>query len=162
MPADYLQLICVDLLGASAIALDVTRTGNPNPVRQLVTHGEPVWDLGDHCESQLAVWHGPILHRQVAQGRVCQILPLSTFYVEIVRCVPVQRDDGSAPSPDVLTDSADELNRDAWSLLTDLYVWAADRGCDEIDFGPAETVGPLGGIGGWRVAITVSLNDSGP
>jgi hypothetical protein len=159
--ADYLQTLAADLLAASLAGLAVARTGNPEPDRVYISHNSPAWD---ECsgDGQLSVWIGPIVHTQVAVGSVCQIRASAPLCVTLLRCVPTMRDDGSPPTSAELTASADGLNRDVWSLLTELYDYVAALGCDIVDVGSAEPLGPDGGLAGWRVCIDVLLNDSGP
>lgn len=161
MPADYLQILASDLLAAALAGLAPARTGNPEPDRVYISHGAPAWDDCDGS-GQLSVWVGPIQHVQVALGNVCQIRPSAPLCVTLLRCVPTMNDDGSPPSAAALTASAGELNRDVWSLLTELYAFAAALGCDMVDVGSAEPLGPEGGLAGWRVCLDVLLNDSGP
>jgi len=161
MPADYLQTLALDLLAAAEAAVDVARTGNPNPDRVYVAHNEPAWDVCDGT-GQLSVYVGPIISTQVTLGNVCQVRPAAPFCVTLLRCVPTMNDDGTPPSAAELTTSAGVLNSDIWSLLNGLYDFATDLGCDMVDVGEALPLGPDGGLAGWRVCLDVLLNDPGP
>lgn len=160
MTATYIQDLCEALLDEALDGLALARTGHAPPARTFVSHGEPVADFDTCDDGLLAVWHGPIGYVQTNR----QIRPQTTFYVDVHRCVPTMADDGAPPTPAEMTESADYLNRDLWSLLTYLYDRASlvFEGCGPITWGPATALGPEGGIAGWRVEITAVLNDGGP
>ena len=57
---------------------------------------------------------------------------------------------------------------DGWSLLDEIYAeWlsgglVAGVGCDAVEIGDLITLGPEGGVAGWRFCLTIALSDTTP
>ena len=161
MPASFLADLAADLLAAAYAGLDQTITGNPAPDRVYISHGEPAWDFCDGTGT-LVVFVSPISHRQIASHAKCWISPTANFCVELIRCVPSLTDEGSPPPAADLTDSAESLLRDIWSLLQAIYEWFGLFDCEMVDVGQAIALGPAGGAAGWRVCLSMTLSDPDP
>ncbi len=159
MPSDFINTLLDSYL--AALLAGLASNGLEAPDRSFVSHTAPPWDLGE-CET-LAVWHGPIVQRQIVDGNACMVQPETLVCADLLRCVPTMDDQGNAPPASDLTDSAHALNRDVWVLQNLTYKFVAgDIGCEVKRLEPAVAFVPQGGIAGWRVCFAVSLTDPDP
>jgi hypothetical protein len=166
--ADRMQ----DLLNAAQTALDVARTGNRNPGRIIRTHGPPAVDI---CSDDLLCVYLAMPGLRLvevsignAQNRMPKkLLPIADMNVELWRCT------GSldpVPAPNVLDGFAAGLANDIWALFTGLQ---ADIDANTLFPGgnfpgtkamiqDPNPLPPQGAMSGWRIKVSVPLNDKGP
>lgn len=134
------------------------------PCRSCVIVGTPVFD--DCCEGQLTVsLQRVFVHDnfpQRAAGPIFCTSPLAAeFLVTYVRCAPVVRDDGTAPS-------CDELSASALGIYTDLYVvergliccLSAAKRKRKFLMADATMVSPQGGCHGFEIRLTIEIEDT--
>lgn len=132
------------------------------PTRRYVANGVPALDAPDQLTVQVA---RPYLGRP---GREDASIPRGGAFTKTVelsvmltRCVPVLKDDGTAPTVAKLDASAQEILRDG-SLLFDGLTRVIARGelfdtCEDVALGPMVPYGPEGGSGGWVLTVAVQL-----
>ena len=175
MPANYLHALASNLLAACETALLEACTGNPQPNRVYVSHGQPAVDGCENTNGQLSVWLKSISSRPLGTGgrsvpgaNQCQILPVAQFGVQLFRCVPVPNDRGVPPTDLALDESAADLLLDAWALYTHIIAERAagdlvvGLSCDGVGVGNLTPIAPSGGTAGWEFTIEIALNDAGP
>lgn len=134
------------------------------PDRRYVHQGEVALD----CPDQLVVSFGGLVHTMPGGAEeiaVCAPPRSAVIDVWLSRCVPVQKDNGNPPTPTQLTDSAEQLNIDAWVLANVLFLgyqsgcWGG--GCVSVLFGPVVPYGPEGEAGGVHATLTINLTGLG-
>lgn len=171
MGASFVADLLEALRDEALDALDPSRTGHAAPARALVTHNVPAVDLcTDTGLLAVYLFSAPHIHPRVtarAPG-ACQVVATAEIIVEVWRCVPTMKDDGT-PFPTVdYEDSALALAVDLWCLLNGLYYsWRSGaltlgEPCQAIEFRTAQPLGPSGGVAGWRVPLHYTLADPAP
>jgi hypothetical protein len=159
MNPGYLWELSTELLKAALWAVDPSRTGRDLPGRQFIHHGQPVIDFCD--TGTLALWHTPIETRQVGRRDAPQVQIVTTFNIELWRCWPVGNN--MAPSLSALEDATKMLQTDVWCLITGLqHRLATIASCELLQYQEVRALGPLGGMAGWRVPITLGLSGNTP
>jgi hypothetical protein len=133
------------------------------PERRYVNDGLNV--AADCCE-ELVVQFSRIFAGQPGAEQVTGIrLPIASwtveFFIWLFRSTVISDDDGTAPTMEALTDSAEILLKDAWMILNSLIDAAADKtlfqGCDNVSIGPVVPVGPDGGIMGSQCKVSIQV-----
>lgn len=118
------------------------------------------WDDEQVTVSLNAVQPGPAPNSQrtnLPGHAVGVVLPRGVFEIRILRCWPTVDDDGQAPPADAITAAAVATMRDAGLILGALHAYAAaDRGNGTMTVGEIQPLGPLGGLAGYAVVITLS------
>jgi hypothetical protein len=147
------------LLGLAEKAIDPTRTGIDLPGRRFLFHGQPPIEFCD--TGTLALWHTPIETRQIGRNDALQLQLVTTFNVELWRCWPVGNN--VAPSLERVEDAVKMLHTDVWCLLEGLQESLAQfASCELVQYQEVRALGPLGGMAGWRVPITIGLSGKTP
>jgi hypothetical protein len=168
-PTDLYDL-CSEYLDLCADAVATTPGGTI--ARQFVSPGAPAWD----CPPQLSVHAGgayqaetepfrPVLQpgfRSEVPGHV----PLVVLTATVLRCTPVVREDGTAPSVAALDASAAETLADLWAIWHTLHarhragtVFLSPLGQQRamlVD--PAVSLLTQGGAAGWQIGVRVALD----
>lgn len=152
MPAPYASVVAQALLDAAAGAL-----GAGAPSRSLVAHGRPAWEV---CtEDQLAVYWASRSYQQSRTGKAgpgqAQARPVTTYQVELVRCVPGSKAGAKPPSAAELTDSAKGLMDDFDTIeqaLLDGQATIFGR-YPSVTWGLAVPLGPSGYVAGYTWPI---------
>lgn len=134
------------------------------PCRTCVIVGTPAFD--DCCDGQLTVSlqrlyvHDNFPNR--LQTPVFCAAPLAAEYlITYIRCAPVVKDDGRAPT-------CDELSASALSIYTDLYVVERALICclqaakrrRKFVMADASTISPQGGCQGFEISLTIEIEDT--
>jgi len=156
---DYLWLVAKQLLSLSEKSLDPTITGSDLPGRRFVHHGQPVVEF---CETgTLTVWHDSLETRQVGRNDANQVQLVTTFFVDIWRCWPVGNN--VAPSLERIEEAVRLLHIDVWCLVNGVQKgFSKLAGCELVQYQEVRTLGPLGGMSGWRMPLTVGLTGVAP
>lgn len=159
MGSEYLWELSQEFFELAEAALDPQRTGQDLPGKRLIHHNQPVVEF---CETgTLAVWHGPIEFQQFGLRDAPQLLNVSTFNIEVWRCWPAGN--VNPPSVEALEDATRAVNIDGWCLLTGVQA-GIDRitSCESVTFQTMRVMGPLGGMAGWKLSLTVGLSGRVP
>jgi|688.fasta_scaffold01756_14 hypothetical protein len=155
MAPDYLWRLAEDLLVLAEDALDPTRTGIDLPDVRYVHHGQPVVEFCDG--GVLSLWHDVIQTRQVGRNDAGQTQLVVTFFIDIWRCWPIGTH--IPPSLETIQDAVKMLHIDAWCLVNGIQEnLSRVVGCELVQYQEVRTLGPLGGMAGWRMPVTVGLN----
>lgn len=153
------------ILDCVCAALDA-ESSCPCPCRACVVAGPPVWD--DCCEGQLTVsLENLFVHENFparAAGPIFCFSPLAgDFLIQLLRCAPVVRDDGTPPSCPELSDSACQIYTDLYIALRALICClAVAKRQRKFLIRDARVVGPDGGCIGFEIRLTVELHDPLP
>lgn len=176
MAATYFADRLAELLAASVVALEVSRTGVAVPSRQYISHGRPAVDF---CQTGILVVYGdapsiqlrgPNPRQDIAeQAGQFMLMAIAEMFVEMWRCVPNLDDTGVAPTAAQLTASATQLAIDAHALWTGLVraqtggtLFPAGMSNVRAEFGDPTPIGPQGGMAGWRMKVRYPMSDLGP
>lgn len=159
MQKDYIWLLSQQLLALAESALDPAITGQDLPGRRFVHHGQPVVEF---CETgTLALWHDPIQTRQVGRSDANQVQLVTTFFIDVWRCWPVGNN--IPPSLERIQDAVRMLHIDVWCLINGIQKGFSDlSGCELVQYQEVRSLGPLGGMSGWRMPVTVGLSGVAP
>lgn len=136
------------------------------PCRAGVVVGAPAWD--DCCEGSLNVWmERPYFHdifpAQTSAAVVCSTPLAGEFAIQLLRCAPTIKDDGSAPTADELSESARLMYQDMYITLRALSCCLAQSKRDRLyTIRESNFVGPEGGCVGFQIRLTIQLNDPKP
>jgi hypothetical protein len=159
MQTDYLWRLSQELFHLTVHSLDPSRTGQEVPERRFISHGQPTVEF---CEGgTLALWHNPIETRQVSRTDALQLQLVTTFNIDLWRCWPV----GSnfPPSPESIEDAVRLLQIDAIALIEGLQDGLETfASCELVQYQEVRALGPLGGMAGWRVPVTIGLSGREP
>jgi hypothetical protein len=87
--------------------------------------------------------------------------PRATLAARLMRCVPTIDDSGEPPTAVELHEAGERLLLDPGRLLDALFVWretelAPLNPNPQVDIGNVEVIGPMGGVAGYKVPITIS------
>lgn len=136
------------------------------PCRACVIAGEPAWD--DCCEGQLTVnlerlfFHDEFPNPN-SQAQICGTLLAGEFKIQLLRCAPVVKDDGSAPTCPELSESARKIYQDLYISMSALACCLSKaRRHRKYVISDATMVGPEGGCVGFTILVTVELHDPMP
>lgn len=161
----------VELLAVAEAALATTDAGVPE--RSYVTFAVPVLD----CPEQLTVdvrmigtdVTSPTGPRQ-AQGHLTQyghLVPIATFVITAVRCVPTVTEGGIIPLASDLQVAAKVIDEDGWAILNMLTqvisagtLWGGR--CTTIQRPNGTPVAGQGGSAGWTFSLTPMLDGYTP
>lgn len=143
--------LAADVLAECERLLDPNVTGRSLPARRYVSHGQPPVEF---CDGLLAVWYGPMETRQVGENDAGQTLRVVELAIDVWRCWPVG--DERIPDAEVLSKAAGVAADDLDRLSLGLTAFVASR-CGVVAWRPAVSLGPLGGMAGWRLAVRLSL-----
>jgi hypothetical protein len=151
---DYVWLLSEQLLELAEKSLDPTLTGQDLPGRRFIHHGQPVVEF---CETgTLSIWHDRFTSRQIGRRDAPQLLLTTTFFVDVWRCWPVGNN--IPPSLERIQDAVRMLHIDVWCLINGLQKgFSKIAGCEHIEYEDVTSLGPLGGMAGWRMPVTVGL-----
>lgn len=172
--ASYFADRLTELLAASVVALEVSRTGVAVPSRQYISHGRPAVDF---CQTGILVVYGDAPSIQLSKPRQdiaeqagqFMLMAIAVMFVELWRCVPNLDDTGVPPTATDLTSSATQLAVDAHALWTGLVraqtggtLFPTGMPNVRAEFGDPTPIGPQGGMAGWRMKIRYPMSDLGP
>lgn len=166
MTASYLFDLAETLLDRASDALDVSRTGNPNPKRQFVSMGAPVADQCCEHSGQLTVHlagfqeDGYALEPKSINNK-CVLQLDAHYWVTLFRCYPA----GVNPQPAELNNASERLYKDQWALMDGLkrdWCDIVPDGCDMVRIGLMKVLTPQGGCAGFAVEIVITLSDPDP
>lgn len=156
---DYLWQISTEILSLAEQAIAPEITERDLPGRRFVHHGQPVVEFCD--TGTLCVWHDFIESRQVGRRDAPQLQLVTTFVIDLWRCWPVGTN--IAPSLEVIEDAVQMLHNDAWCLINGFQGGFKElTGCELVQYQEMRTLGPLGGMAGWRLPVTVGLTGYSP
>jgi len=87
--------------------------------------------------------------------------PRATITARLMRCVPVIDDSGEPPDAAELNEAGVRLLRDPGRLIDALYTWRqtelqALNPNPQVEIGNVEVIGPMGGLAGHAVPVTIS------
>lgn len=156
MTPDYLWLLATQILDLAEQSLDPDDTEQDAPDRVFIAHGQPVVEF---CEGPgtLVVWYDTISTRQVGRSDAMQKQLVITFFIDLWRCWPVGQN--LPPSVEVIEEAVRLQHIDVWCLVNGVQQ-GFDQivGCELVQFQEVRTLGPLGGVAGWRMPVTVGLS----
>lgn len=138
------------------------------PERRYLAAGSPNVLAADdeHLAVTLAAMYSGITPRSLNQtgvpsrGARSMHVPRADFKVRLMRCVATIDDSGEPPTPDQLTADGLRLLADPGRLMTALFAWQ-DHDTQpvftnpEVVIGDAEVIGPMGGLAGHMVTVTM-------
>lgn len=152
------------------VAADLTARGIDVPTRRFITTGEIVHDFaGSECsEAFIVTWNGTfqgIVSQEtgnLSDAPILCAMPLTAqFTIALLRCVPVVKASGQAPTAADLQTSGVALMLDAMTLpvsVVDLQGKGelVDR-ADLLGISAVQPIGPEGGVGGVALSLVVTL-----
>jgi hypothetical protein len=162
-PITTLYQPLADLL--ADVVADLTDNGQYLPDRQYVSHNAPAWD----CELLTTHWErvalqdradAPGSHRARVAGTRQEIACIITYII----CVPTGDDANPLPDTALLNDSAETIVNAGWVTYQGLTcrffnkTLLTDQRFRITHFGQLQPLGPQGGMGGWRLQLTVELS----
>lgn len=127
------------------------------PARSYVAIEEPAWDCSQLTVSLLGV--RPKLFADARQAK-CSVVPIASYRVALVDCVPGPDNKGHAPKMTALHQASQALNGEAWRLWKGLTAaWKAGvfGDCKLVDFLGLAPFTPQGNLAGYRVDVEVTL-----
>ena len=136
------------------------------PCRTMVVDGRPAWD--DCCDGQLSVWlERPFFHENfpsaITTAQICSTFLAGEYVIQLLRCAPSVKDDGSAPTPAELSESARRIYQDMYISLRALTCCLAEhKRYRQYLIREAVIVGPDGGCVGFEIRLTIELHDPMP
>lgn len=172
MPDTRLKDAANAILTNLAAALEAE--GIDVPDRRYVHVGQAAHDFaGARCvEAFIVSWIGTLQGLVGAQGQAairCAMPLTHQFQILLLRCVPTLKDTGAtymAPSAAELQASGEEVQTDAMTLgatIVDLVLDGAFVNSlveDIVSIDSVVAIGPLGGVGGSLVNLSVTLLDT--
>lgn len=93
----------------------------------------------------------------------CAVVPAVTLAVSWLVCVPTVADSGNPPTSASLATASERVLRGGAALYTALTSARKEKvfgDCSGVTLGIMESVGPLGGIAGWRMSVVVDPDPS--
>lgn len=152
------------------LATALTTAGIDVPTKQIVTTGDLAHDFqAAKCAEQFSItWDGAFQGQVSQSGSLvnqairCSMPLVAQFSLALLRCVPVVKNRGTAPSDAELNASGEQLLIDAMTLpavLIDTHVAGTllDDACTLLGIVSLQSFGPQGGVGGVVLSIQVSL-----
>lgn len=96
----------------------------------------------------------------LSKGVGAAMVPRASYVVRVMRCVATVSDQGDLPTAAAITADGQRLLQDPGRLLTALFAWREDdmqplNTNPPVTIGQVEAVGPMGGLAGWIVHITI-------
>lgn len=100
----------------------------------------------------------------LSQGhkRTTGVVWQGSYWVTVVRCVPVPDEKGNTPSIALMEAAAEQADQDGWAILNAVY--AADRAgtvfgglCTEVIYDGITPLDPSGGCVGWVIRYRASI-----
>ena len=137
------------------------------PCRKGVVLGQPVWD--SCCpDGQLTIFLDRVyVHAnfpaQEAGPIFCSSPLAGEFTVQLIRCVPTVKDDGTPPTMEELSESARKIYQDMYiAYKSVICCLAASKRYRKFVMRDARTVGPQGGCAGFEIRFGIELHDPMP
>lgn len=146
-----LDTLLPEVLRQAERLLAPAATSRNLPARRYVSHGEPAVEF---CDGLLAVWAGPVETKQVGPTKASVTHRVATVCVDVWRCFPTG--DTQPPTTDQLQAVSLTLADDVDRLTRGLAEWLSCQ-CQTVAWRPTVTLGPTGGMAGWRVVVQVGL-----
>lgn len=138
------------------------------PERRYLAAGQPNILAADdeHLAVALSAMHSGITPRSLNQtgvpskGSRSMHVPRADLKVRLMRCIATIDDSGEPPAPAELTADGLRLLADPGRLLTALFDWQLHdtqpiNTNPEVIIGDVEVVGPMGGLAGHMVSVTI-------
>jgi len=147
-----LDCLLTDVLACAENVLGSSATGRDELARRYVAHGEPPVEF---CDGMLAVWAGPVETKQVAVSKATVTTRMVQVCVDVWRCFPTG--DTNPPTTDELQRVSLMLADDVDRLTLGLSHWLSCN-CRTVMWRPTQSLGPSGGMAGWRVLVQVGLD----
>lgn len=152
------------------LAADLEARGIDVPERRFPTTGDVAHDFaGQRCaDAFIITWNGTY-QGIVSQGTgnlsnapiLCSMPLTAQFTVALLRCVPVVKPSGQAPTADELRASGETLMLDAMTLPVSVVDLQTEGGIvtngDLLGITTVQPIGPLGGVGGVALTLAVTL-----
>lgn len=150
----------------------LTAAGIQVPDRRYVHAGIPAQDLtAEKCADALIVSWIATSQGQIEAGfsdtpqaAIRCAMPLSAqFLVALYRCVPTFGPGTRLPAPETMTNSAEEILVDGFTLAAVVVDGVVKNGdlisspIEEVGIGSVSAVGPNGGLGGTHMTLFTSL-----
>lgn len=158
MANDYLYTLATDVL--NSVVDRFTNEGIDLPERQYVTGGQVAIDCEQLVVEVMRVFTG-LPGAEVVRPVDCAVPRSAEIRIWLIRCVPVVKDSGDAPSAGELDTSGKKLLTDGWVLTWGLLAEYRDGNflsqCDKLAIGNLLSVGPDGAYGGWNLRIQADL-----
>lgn len=152
------------------LAADLTVRGIDVPERQFITTGDIAHDFaGQRCaEAFVVTWNGSyqgIVSQEtgnLSDAPILCAMPLTAqFTIALLRCVPIVKPSGQAPTAAELQASGVALLLDAMTLpasVVDLQgEGALVTDADLLGISTVQPIGPDGGVGGVALSLVVTL-----
>lgn len=152
------------------IAADLTTRGIDVPDRQFITSGAIAHDFaGAKCSESFVVAWGGMFPGIVNQGGgnlsnapILCAMPLSAqFTIALLRCVPVVKASGQAPTAAELQESGEQLLLDSMTLPVSVIDLQTDGtlidDADLLGITSIQPIGPQGGVGGVTLTLVATL-----
>lgn len=169
MPPDYrLRDAAQSIL--DNVAAELTVRGIDVPTRQFITTGDVAHDFaGQKCAEALIITFNGLFQGLVGQGTgnlsnapiKCSMPLVGQFTLALLRCVPVVKPNGSAPTMEELQDSGEVLMLDAMTVAAVVVELQLEGGlvdtADDVGITTVSPIGPLGGVGGVALTLIVTL-----
>lgn len=140
-----------DVLAECEQLLDQTVTGRDLPERRYVSHGQPPVE---DCDGVLVVWWANVDTRQIGIREADQTVRVAGLVVDVWRCWPTG--DTHPPTVAELSEASLTLADDVDRLTSGLALFLGGR-CGPVEWSPAQPLGPLGGLAGWRIQVNVEV-----
>lgn len=159
MTPDYLWQLATDIIDLAEQSLDPDLTEQDPPGRVFVHHGQPVIEFCD--TGTLCVWYDRIETRQVGRSDAHQKQLIVTFFIDLWRCWPVGNN--IPPSLETIEEAVRLQHIDVWCLVNGVQRgFDGTVGCELVQYQEVRALGPLGGMAGWRMPVTVGLTGVPP
>lgn len=152
------------------LAADLTVRGIDVPERQFITTGDVAHDFeGQRCaEAFVVTWNGTfqgIVSQETGNLSDAPILcsmPLTAqFTIALLRCVPIVKASGQAPTAAELQASGETLMLDAMTLPVSVVDLQGEGNlvtdADLLGITAVQPIGPDGGVGGVALSLVVTL-----
>ena len=161
MTPDLLVRLTQEILDCVCSSLEKTSCGCP--CNAFVAAGAVAWDS---CCDGGQMWVG--IERVYATGAfpspasviTCSPQLAADLVVGILRCAPTLNDQGEAPSPERLTESAAQVYEDAYAVVQGVLCCLVPTSkARPFVMGIQRPVGPQGGCCGSELRLTVALVD---
>lgn len=169
MPPDTrLAEIATNIL--DVMATELTARGIDVPTRRFRQHGDIAHDFaGQKCSEAFVITFDGLFQGVVdAGGNLtnapirCAMPLVAQFTLVLLRCVPVVKTNGKAPSAEEEDASAEVRLLDSMTMADVAIVAQTGDGltgleCSLVGIGQVTSYGPLGGVGGTIMTFQVSL-----
>lgn len=159
---DLFHLTAQEVLDCVCTAL-TDESECPCPCRVSVVFGRPVWD--ECCDGQLTAFVENIYVHDNFPARMtgpifCSSPLAGDFVIQLIRCVPTVKDDGTPPTPLELSESARKIYQEMYiSYRAIICCLVAAKRHRKFVMREATTVGPQGGCAGFEIRFSIELPD---